>query len=153
MALVVTVAMVMACGSVGADIVVFDRVTLAGQPVQLVILTKGRIFPEGGQLVTVSIGQTRLKNVLTGGDGYGFLDYRPTETGYKKIRAKYKDGIGSGTLLVMGSNEKAVLVDIDTATRESLLSTRLRPGTRACVSTTGDAAIPRATRGRRRSMT
>ena len=133
MALAIAVAIIISCGPVGAEIVVFDRVTLADQPVQLVILTKGKIFPEGGQLVTLFIGQTRLKNVLTGGDGYGYLDYRPARVGYKKISAEYKNGSGTGKLLVMGPKQKAVLVDIDTATRDSMLSIRLRQGTRAAL--------------------
>lgn len=133
----VTVAVLLAYGTAGAAIVVFDRVTVRNQPVQLVVLTKGKLFPEGGQLVTVTVGQTGLNKMLTGGDGYGYLMYSPTEAGLIKISAGYKNGRGSGTLLVMDPKERAILVDVDTATRESLLAAGLRQGTRKAIETIG----------------
>jgi hypothetical protein len=124
----------MAGNGLNAAIIVFDRVALVNRPVQLVVRTKGKIFPEGGQVVTVTVGQTGLKNLLTGGDGYGYLMHSPVQTGLITISAGYENGSGSGRLLVMDPKERAILVDVDTATRESLLAARLRQGTRMAIA-------------------
>jgi len=55
-----------------ADVVISDQVTTLGTPVRLVVLTKGKLFPQGGQLVDIYIDNEKLKQILTGGDGYGF---------------------------------------------------------------------------------
>jgi hypothetical protein len=138
-ALMVTIAAALlpAGGASNAAVVVFDRVAVVGRPVQLIVLTKGRWFPEGGQRVTWSVGRTGSKQLLTGGDGYGFAMYTPVETGLKAIRAEYRHGQGSGTLLVMGPEERAILVDIDSALRESFLSVRPRRGARRAMVTVG----------------
>ena len=129
----VVAAVVLACGTARSAIVVFDRVTLSDQPVQLIVLTRGKLFPEGGQLVSVSVGGTRLKQLLTGGDGYGYLMYDPAESGIIGISAEYKNGSDSGTLLVLDPQEQAILVDLDSAARESVLSTGLRQDTRSAL--------------------
>ena len=130
-------ALLSADGVSDAKVIVFDRVAIVGRPVQLIVLTKARWFPEGGQRVTLSVGGTRLKKLLTGGDGFGYAMFSPIETGLKAIDAEYRNEQGSGTLLVMRPEERAVLVDVDAAVRESFLSARPRGGTRKAMETIG----------------
>ena len=113
-----------------AAVVVFDRVTLVDQPVQLAVRTKGRLFPRGGELVELYAGDTFLKRVLTGGDGYGYLTYTPQEAGLHDVGAVYENTRESGLLLVMSPGQQAILVDVETALRESLFAAGARDGSR-----------------------
>jgi hypothetical protein len=133
----ITAALLPTGGIANATVIVFDRVAIVGRPVQLIVLTKGRWFSKGGQRVTWSVGSADPKQLLTGGDGYGYAMYSPDEPGLKIIRAEYPNGQGSGTLLVMKPEEQAILVDIDTALRESFLSVRPRRGSRRAMETIG----------------
>lgn len=127
-ALVLTTAILLAGDISSAAVIVFDRVALVNQPVQLAVQTKGKLRPKGGQLVILSVGGTRLKQILTGGDGYGYLMFTPPQTGLKTIEAVFEDKSGSGQLLVMSAQERVILVDVETALRESVVSPRLREG-------------------------
>ena len=118
----------------GATLIVFDRATLVNRPVQLAVLTKGRLFPKGGQLVTLSVGGSRLKQILTGGDGYGYLMYTPAGAGLKTVAAACRDESESGKLLVMAAHERAILIDVETALRRSALAPQLREGSREALT-------------------
>ena len=117
----------------GAAVIVFDRVALVNQPVQLAVRTKGKLLPKGGQLVILSVGGTRLKQILTGGDGYGYLMFTPPETGLKTIEAVYEGKRESGQLLVMSAQERVILIDVETALRRSAITPRLREGSLAAL--------------------
>ena len=116
-----------------AAIIVFDRVAVINQPVQLAVRTRGRIMPKGGQLVVLSVGGVRLKQILTGGDGYGYLMYTPSEIGLKTIAADYEDEHESARLLVLSAHQQVILVDVETALRGSAFTPRLREGSRRAI--------------------
>lgn len=113
-----------------ATVIVFDRVAVVNQPVQLAVRTKGRLMPMGGQRVMLSVGGTRLKQILTGGDGYGYLMYTPSDIGLLTIAAIYEDQRESGQLLVMSAHERVILVDMETGLRGSAIALRQREGSR-----------------------
>lgn len=113
--------MLPAARSLGA-VIVFDRVTTVGTPVYLKVLTKGRIFADGGRLVEFYLDDKRFAKNLTGGDGYGYRKYIPRRAGMIKIRATSQGESGSGLLLVMKKSEKAVLIEIESGLKDAFIS-------------------------------
>ena len=108
------------------EVVVFDRVTTVQTPIHLIVLTKGFLFAEGGQLVDIFLDDQHLKKILTGGDGYGYLKYTPQDAGLKEIRARSDTGSATGLLLVMGKHEKAIIIDIESAFKDAVFSDEIR---------------------------
>ena len=88
-------------------VIVYDRVTTVGTPVYLKVLTKGRIFADGGRLVQFYLDDKSFGKNLTGGDGYGYRKYKPRRAGIINGRATSKGESGAGLLLVMKKSEKA----------------------------------------------
>ena len=103
-------------------VIVFDRVTTVGTPVYLKVLTKGRIFADGGRMVELYLNDKRFAKNLTGGDGYGYRKYIPRRAGMIKVRATSQGESGSGLLLVMKKSEKAVLIEIESGLKDALIS-------------------------------
>ncbi|MGD9134610.1 MAG: hypothetical protein PVF78_13230, partial [Desulfobacterales bacterium] len=110
-----------AARSLGA-VIVFDRVTTVGTPVYLKVLTKGRIFADGGRMVELYLDDIRFAKNLTGGDGYGYRKYIPRRAGMIKVRATSQGESDSGLLLVMKKSEKAVLIEIESGLKDALIS-------------------------------
>ena len=86
-------------------VIVYDRVTTVGTPVYLKVLTKGRIFADGGRLVEFYLDDKSFGQNLTGGDGYGYMKYTPRRTGIIKVRATSQGESGAGLALVMKKSE------------------------------------------------
>lgn len=121
-------------GACRGEIVVFDRVTTVQTDIRLVVLTKGLLFAEGGQLVDIFIDERHLKRILTGGDGYGYLKYTPRGPGLKEIRARTDTDSATGLLLVMDKNEKAIIIDIESAFKDAVFSEEARQNCRRAVN-------------------
>jgi hypothetical protein len=116
------------------EVVVFDRVTTVQTPIYLIVLTKGFLFAEGGQLVDIFIDNQHLKKILTGGDGYGYLKFTPQDAGLKEIIARSDAGSATGLLLVMGKNQKAIVIDIESAFKDAVFSDEIREKSRQAVN-------------------
>jgi hypothetical protein len=104
------------------EIIVYDRVTKVGAPVYLKVLTKGKIFADGGRLVEFYLDDKSLGKNLTGGDGYGFRKYTPKRPGIIKVQARSKGESGSGLLLVMKKNDKAIFIEIEGGFKDAFIS-------------------------------
>lgn len=89
----------------------WDAVTLEGEPVYLKFQTRSGLFPEGGGRVTVKVGNQEKKNLLTGGDGYGYLQTVYMEPGLIKVSVRSGMESAEGRLLVVTKKEKLLLVD------------------------------------------
>jgi len=85
-------------------------------------------------MVDIYLDNTPLKKILTGGDGYGYLKYTPQEAGLKKITAHSVKGSASGLILVMNENEKAILIEIEGAFKDSLFSDVIRESSQKAVN-------------------
>jgi hypothetical protein len=103
-------------------VLVYDRVTTVGTPVYLKVLTKGKIFADGGRLVEFYLDDKRFGKNLTGGDGYGYRKYKPQRAGIINVRATSKGESGAGLLLVMKKSEKAVLIEIEGGFKDAFIS-------------------------------
>jgi hypothetical protein len=103
-------------------VIVYDRVTTVGTPVYLKVLTKGRIFADGGRLVEFYLDDKRFGKNLTGGDGYGYCKYKPRRAGIINVRATSKGESGAGLLLVMKKSERAVLIEIESGFKDAFIS-------------------------------
>ena len=103
-------------------VIVYDRVTTVGTPVYLKVLTKGRIFADGGRLVEFYLDDKRFGKNLTGGDGYGYRKYNPRRAGIINVRATSKGESDAGLLLVMKKSEKAVLIEIEDGFKDAFIS-------------------------------
>ena len=101
---------------------VYDRVTTVGTPVYLKVLTKGRIFADGGRLVEFFLDNNSFGKNLTGGDGYGYRKYTPKRPGLIKLKARSKGESGSGLLLVVKKSEKVVFIEIESGFKDAFIS-------------------------------
>ena len=110
-----------AARSLGA-VIVYDRVTTVNTPVYLKVLTKGKIFADGGRLVEFFLDDKSLGKNLTGGDGYGYRKYLPQRAGIIKVRATSDGESGNGMLLVMKKHEKAILIEIEGGFKDAVVS-------------------------------
>ncbi len=107
--------------SLGA-VIVYDRVTTVKTPVYLKVLTKGKIFADGGRLVEFYLDDKSLGKNLTGGDGYGYRKYVPRRAGTFKVRATSDGESGNGLVLVMKKSDKAVLIEIEGGFKDAYIS-------------------------------
>ncbi len=110
-----------AAHSLGA-VIVYDRVTTVKTPVYLKVLTKGRIFADGGRLVEFFWDDNSLGKNLTGGDGYGYRKYVPRRAGIFKVRATSNGESGNGFVLVMKKSEQAILIEIEGGFKDAFIS-------------------------------
>ena len=101
---------------------VYDQVTTVGTPVYLKVLTKGRLFADGGRLVEFYLDDNSLGKNLTGGDGYGYRKYTPKRPGIIKVQARSKGESGSGLLLVMEKNQKVIFIEIEGGFKDAFIS-------------------------------
>ena len=117
------------------EVDVIDGVTTVHTPVRIKIITKGRIFSEGGCLVDLYLDGSHLKKILTGGDGYGYLKYIPQRPGFRKITARANAHSSSGLILVMRRSERAIIIDVEGAFKDAIFSEELRADSRKAVKT------------------
>jgi hypothetical protein len=103
-------------------VIVYDQVTTVGTPVYLKVLTKGRIFADGGRLVEFYLDDKSIGKNLTGGDGYGYRKYTPNRAGIIKLSARSEGENGSGLLLAMKKSEMAVLIEIEGGFKDAFFS-------------------------------
>lgn len=117
-----------------SEVKVFDGVTTVQTPIRIKVLTKGRIFSQGGRLVDIFLDDNHLKRILTGGDGYGYLNYIPQSPGFKLIEAHSDTNSSSGLILVMRRDEKAIIIDVEEAFKDAIFSEDFREDSRKVVN-------------------
>jgi hypothetical protein len=120
--LLLTFFVVVFSNSVSAGVTVFDAVTMTNEPVKLKALTKGRLFSEGGKLVTFYVNNRNLGTTLSGGDGYAFMKYRASSRGIQDIRVESGEDRDEGTVLIAGKKDRVIMIEIESALFDSLLS-------------------------------
>ena len=118
-----------------AEVVVLDSVTTVKTPVRITVLTKGRFFAAGGRRVDVSLDDKHLKQILTGGDGYGYLKYTPRSTGYKKIKARSNADSAEGLLLVMTKKDRALVIEVEEGFKTAVFSDEIKQSSLKAVKT------------------
>jgi hypothetical protein len=96
-----------------AAVAVLDAATSVDKAVWLTVVTKGLLLAESGQRVDVSVDTQALGQILTGGDGYGYLKYTPHRPGLLQIEARSNSDTGSGLLLVTKPEDKVLLIDLE----------------------------------------
>jgi hypothetical protein len=96
-----------------AGVVVFDAVAVAGRPVFIKVLTKGRLFPDPGRRVRITVGSDPPRTILTGGDGRGYFKYTPATPGRMVLDADADGEVATGALLVVSPVQPVVVVEID----------------------------------------
>ncbi len=112
---------------------VFDQVTTVQKPIYIKVLTKDGFFSAGGQMVDIYVEDNLLKKILTGGDGYGYLKYTPREAGLKKLTARSAIGSATGLILVLNEYEKAILIEIEGAFKDSVFSEAIKESSQKAV--------------------
>jgi len=130
---------ILAGGEPGAqgDVTILDRVSTVGSAVSLVVQTSKLFMADGGRLVDVFLEQESLGRIMTGGDGYGYLRLVPQCAGLMKISARSGDSEAEGRLLVMEKNERAVLIDLESALMDLHLRGRDRETCRSALEAIG----------------
>lgn len=89
----------------------WDAITLVKEPVYLKFQTRRGFFSTGGSKVIVQIGDHPEQQVLTGGDGNGYLKTASFEPGLIKVSVRSGDDDTQGRLLVLTKKEKLLLID------------------------------------------
>ena len=117
------------------EVAILDTVTTVGTPVKLTVQTRGRLFSQGGQRVALYRDDHPIARILTGGDGYGYFTCRFNTAGFKTIEAYSGRDRGSGTVLVMTREEKAVIVELEGFIADAFRANRLAPGSREAMET------------------
>jgi len=107
-------------------VIVFDRVTTVQTPINIKVLTRDGFFSAGGRMVDIYLENNLLKKILTGGDGYGYLKYTPRQPGLKKITARSNTDSTTGLILVMDEKERAVIIEIEGAFKDTVFSDEIR---------------------------
>jgi hypothetical protein len=105
-----------------ADVTVFDTVSSFNESIKLKALTKGRFFPEGGKLVTYRVDGMGIGTTLSGGDGYAFMKYKSTSRGIKILKVESGEDTDEGVLLITGKKDRVILIEIESALFDSMLS-------------------------------
>lgn len=116
-----------------SKVVVFDQVTTVQTPIKIRVLTRDGFFSAGGRMVDIYLDNNLLKKILTGGDGYGYLKYTPREPGLKKITARSSTDNGTGRILVMNDNEKAIIIETEGAFKDTVFSDEIRESSQKAV--------------------
>ena len=107
-------------------VIVFDRVTTVQTPINIRVLTRDGFFSAGGRMVDIYLENNLLKKILTGGDGYGYLKYSPRVPGLKEITARSNTASTTGLILVMDEKEKAIIIEIEGAFKDTVFSDEIR---------------------------
>jgi len=115
-------------------VVVFDQVTTVQTPINIRVLTREGFFSAGGRMVDIYLAKNLLKRILTGGDGYGYLKYTPRGPGLKKITARSDTDSASGLILVLNKNEKAIIIEIEGAFKDTVFSDEIRESSQKAVT-------------------
>jgi hypothetical protein len=116
-------------------IVVYDGVSTEKTPIYLKVLTKGLLFAKGGKLVDVYVNDKKVKQILTGGDGYGYIKYTPLQPGLTRIEARSEGDSDSGVLLVVDKSDRIILIDVQSGIKESQFSESARANSRKTIET------------------
>ena len=114
-------------------VIAYDGVTTVGTPVFLKVLTKGRIFADGGRLVEFYLDDKSIGKNLTGGDGYGYRKYTPKRPGLIKLMARSKGERGYGLLLVIKKTDKVIFIEVEGAFKDAFISGIAAGATRRAV--------------------
>lgn len=105
---------------------VFDMVASREKPIQLMVLTKGKLFASGGKLIDVYLDDLHLGRILSGGDGYGYIKYIPRNTGFKTVRAVSGGYENTGLVLVAEPKSKTLCVEVETALSRTFLTLKAK---------------------------
>jgi len=116
-------------------VIIFDAASTKNTPIYLKVLTKGRLFARGGKLVDVYVDDKKVKQILTGGDGYGYLKYTPIQPGLTRIEARSDGDSDSGVILVVTKSDRVILIDVQNGIKESQFSGSARANSRKTIET------------------
>ena len=100
----------------------YDRITAINEPVFLKVQSRGNFFAEGGQRVTLSLDDETTFNLMTGGDGYGYVKYTPSAAGRYKIRVVPDDGSSEAILLVVAPEDGIILIETEMLLKSGILT-------------------------------
>jgi hypothetical protein len=114
-------------------VIIFDGASTEKTPIYLKVLTKGRLFAQGGKLVDVYVKDKKVKQILTGGDGYGYLKYTPLQPGLTRIEARSDGYSDSGAILVVTKSDRVILIELQSGIKESQFSESARANSRKTI--------------------
>ncbi len=136
-AMITSLLLLLSPGRAPAAVVVHDCVAVVNKAVMLEALTKGRLFPEGGRIVDFYVDGKRLGSTLSGGDGYAYMEYTPRQRGVRRVEVRSGSDRATAVVLVVGTREKALLVEVEGALRASLFSGEPRVGSLEAIEALG----------------
>lgn len=92
---------------------VHDDVTASETAVFIKVRTRSGPFAAGGERVWLSISGEPEREILTGGDGFGYWKIVPEKTGVLTVRARTQEDESSGLLLVALPKEHLVIIEVE----------------------------------------
>ncbi len=99
--------------SAKAEIICSDSVAFRNQELLINAQTRGRFFPEGGRIVRFYLNKRLIGRTLSGGDGYAYLEQRFKRAGLYRIKARSDDDTCYCSVMVLGSKDRVVLVQLE----------------------------------------
>lgn len=116
-----------------AEVVVRDRVAVAGRPVTIEAETRSKFFKKGGELVEFFIDGKSIGRTLSGGDGLAYKEITPRTTGLIEISAASGEDRGKGLLLVLKKRTGVVFIDVEGSLTEGQFSLKPKEGSKEAV--------------------
>lgn len=92
---------------------VHDNVTASETAVFMRVRTRSGPFAAGGERVWLSISGEPEREILTGGDGFGYWKIIPNKTGLLTVRARTRENESAGLLLVALPKDRLVIIEVE----------------------------------------
>lgn len=113
---------------VNAAVYIFDDVAALEMPVQLMVLTKGKLFPSGGKLVDIYLDGRHLGRIMSGGDGYGYMKFIPRSAGTHEVRVVCEGSEDTGMILVAKQQMIVLCIEMETGLGRSFWDSKSKAG-------------------------
>lgn len=114
------------------DIIIHDIVVPADKDVMLKAEVKGKFFRKGGEVVEFFVNGKSIGKSLSGGDGFAFKHFIPSETGRYQISVRSGKEEGKGLLLSLRKGSRIVFVDVENGLLERF-SNKPRQGSQKAI--------------------
>jgi hypothetical protein len=116
-----------------AEIIVHDRIAIAGKPVMLEAETREGFFKKGGELVEFFLDGESIGKNLSGGDGLAYKEITPGNVGHIRISVASGKERGEGLLLVLRKGRGLIFIDVEGTMKDGQLGLKPIEGSKEAV--------------------
>ncbi len=118
---------------INAEIIVHDRIAIAGRPFMLEAETRKGFFKKGGELVEFFLDGESVGKNLSGGDGLAYKEIRPGTIGLLRISVASEKESGEGLLLVLRKGRGLIFIDVEGTLKDGQFSLNPKEGSKEAI--------------------